>query len=222
MWQCQKVLRLVLVFCCLIEVHSISLGSKEKSWTRTFVVSPSFALKHRELRSSNGELLAIIPFSIVDYSFTVLLDNLSRNSCFSLTSSKLSTCVKLKNIIIIIVFVCGWSMSTVSAYWKYLLVDQRFCQLTVSNCCCDIIFAGSNSVNVFLGLGLPWVISTCYHAVRKTKYIVYSGNLTFSVVVFTAFGLICIFTLIARRLVSFFLTSLLCSCWEVVWLYGYF
>jgi len=67
---------------------------------------------------------------------------------------------------------------------------------------CDIIFAGSNSVNVFLGLGLPWVISTCYHAVRKTKYIVYSGNLTFSVVVFTTFGLICIFTLIARRLVS--------------------
>jgi len=66
---------------------------------------------------------------------------------------------------------------------------------------CDIIFAGSNSVNVFLGLGLPWVISTCYHAVRKTKYIVYSGNLTFSVVVFTTFGLICIFTLIARRLI---------------------
>lgn len=58
---------------------------------------------------------------------------------------------------------------------------------------------GSNSVNVFLGLGLPWVISTCYHAVKKTKYIVYSGNLTFSVVVFSAFGLICILTLIIRR-----------------------
>ena len=37
-----------------------------------------------------------------------------------------------------------------------------------------LLFAGSNSVNVFLGLGLPWVISTCYHAVKKTKYIVYS------------------------------------------------
>ncbi|KAL9986334.1 hypothetical protein ACROYT_G000471 [Oculina patagonica] len=60
---------------------------------------------------------------------------------------------------------------------------------------------GSNSVNVFLGLGLPWVISTCYHAVKKTKYIVYSGNLTFSVVVFSSFGLICIFTLIARRVI---------------------
>ncbi|KAJ7384559.1 hypothetical protein OS493_021190 [Desmophyllum pertusum] len=60
---------------------------------------------------------------------------------------------------------------------------------------------GSNSVNVFLGLGLPWVIATCYHAVKKTKYIVYSGNLTFSVVVFTSFGLICIFTLIIRRVI---------------------
>ena len=67
---------------------------------------------------------------------------------------------------------------------------------------CEIILAGSNSVNVFLGLGLPWVISTCYHAVKKTKYIVYSGNLTFSVVVFTTFGVICLFTLVARRLVS--------------------
>lgn len=58
---------------------------------------------------------------------------------------------------------------------------------------------GSNSVNVFLGLGLPWVISTCYHAVKKTKYIVYSGNLTFSVVIFSSFGLVCILTLVIRR-----------------------
>lgn len=63
-------------------------------------------------------------------------------------------------------------------------------------------FTGSNSVNVFLGLGLPWVISTCYHAVKKTKYIVYSGNLTFSVVVFLSFGLVCILTLVVRRWVS--------------------
>ena len=60
-------------------------------------------------------------------------------------------------------------------------------------------FTGSNSVNVFLGLGLPWVISTCYHAVKKTKYIVYSGNLTFSVVIFSSFGLVCILTLVIRR-----------------------
>ena len=57
-------------------------------------------------------------------------------------------------------------------------------------------------MNVFLGLGLPWVISTCYHAVKKTKYIVYSGNLTFSVLVFTTFGLICLATLVIRRMVS--------------------
>ena len=63
-------------------------------------------------------------------------------------------------------------------------------------------FTGSNSVNVFLGLGLPWVISTCYHAVKKTKYIVYSGNLTFSVVIFSSFGLVCILTLVIRRWVS--------------------
>ena len=74
--------------------------------------------------------------------------------------------------------------------------------LIMSSYMIPLLFAGSNSVNVFLGLGLPWVISTCYHAVKKTKYIVYSGNLTFSVLVFTTFGLICLATLVIRRMVS--------------------
>ena len=56
-------------------------------------------------------------------------------------------------------------------------------------------------MNVFLGLGLPWVISTCYHAMKRTKYIVYSGNITFSVVVFSAVGVTCLLTLILRRVV---------------------
>ena len=28
---------------------------------------------------------------------------------------------------------------------------------------------GSNSVNVFLGLGLPWTIAAIYHAIKVTK-----------------------------------------------------
>ncbi|EDO45642.1 predicted protein [Nematostella vectensis] len=58
---------------------------------------------------------------------------------------------------------------------------------------------GYNSVNVFLGLGLPWVMSTCYHAARGTVYKVSSGNLAFSVLVFALCGGVCLFLLVLRR-----------------------
>jgi hypothetical protein len=64
---------------------------------------------------------------------------------------------------------------------------------------------GSNSVNVFLGLGLPWVISVCYHAAMGTKFRVSSSNLSFSVLVYTSCGGCCLVILVLRRVVSCFL-----------------
>jgi Ca2+/Na+ antiporter len=65
---------------------------------------------------------------------------------------------------------------------------------------------GSNSVNVFLGLGLPWVIAVSWSSTYVGKdgnthpgYYVPSGSLGFSVVVFVACAIVCIFTLVARR-----------------------
>jgi len=43
---------------------------------------------------------------------------------------------------------------------------------------------GSNSVNVFLGLGLPWVIAVIYYQSSGDKFNVPAGNLAFSVIVF--------------------------------------
>eukprot|EP00494_Astrolonche_serrata_P023918 UN24176 len=43
---------------------------------------------------------------------------------------------------------------------------------------------GSNSVNVFLGLGLPWMIATIYHGIDDSDYKVSEGTLSFSVIVF--------------------------------------
>jgi len=83
---------------------------------------------------------------------------------------------------------------------------------------------GSNSVNVFLGLGLPWSIGAIYWAaVGQTdawkakyanearidfasleggsgKFIVVGGDLGFSVGLFTGLAVICIITLIGRRM----------------------
>ena len=62
---------------------------------------------------------------------------------------------------------------------------------------------GSNAVNVFLGLGLPWVLATLYYAAQKDKYpegyVVDAGSLGFSVLVFTVFALFCITALLVRR-----------------------
>eukprot|EP00435_Cladocopium_sp_Y103_P071653 s617_g38.t1 len=83
---------------------------------------------------------------------------------------------------------------------------------------------GSNSVNVFLGLGLPWSIGAIYWAAAGQtdawrekyanearidfssleggggKFIVVGGDLGFSVGLFTGLAVVCIVTLIARRI----------------------
>jgi solute carrier family 8 (sodium/calcium exchanger) len=65
---------------------------------------------------------------------------------------------------------------------------------------------GSNSVNVFLGLGLPWVIAAQY-AWNKNgiDYKVPAGDVAFSVFVFLVVAIVCFFVLIIRRVVSTFL-----------------
>lgn len=69
---------------------------------------------------------------------------------------------------------------------------------------------GSNSVNVFLGLGLPWVIATIYEENTtpaekgydsEGKYFVPSESLGFSVVVFIFCAFLCILLLVVRRFV---------------------
>jgi len=60
---------------------------------------------------------------------------------------------------------------------------------------------GSNSVNVFLGLGLPWCIASIYYqrCDPPTNYKVPSKGLDLSVALFLVASLIAIFLLVARR-----------------------
>lgn len=60
---------------------------------------------------------------------------------------------------------------------------------------------GSNSVNVFLGLGLPWAIAATYHAIKNgDDYMVPAGDLVFSVFIFLVVAIICFLILILRRI----------------------
>ena len=62
---------------------------------------------------------------------------------------------------------------------------------------------GSNSVNVFLGLGLPWVIASIYYQQQDppTNYNVPSKGLDLSVGVFLVCSLFAISFLVVRRLI---------------------
>ena len=64
---------------------------------------------------------------------------------------------------------------------------------------------GSNSVNVFLGLGLPWVLACWWRLEsRGTHYAVPSGSLKYSVMLFLCTSIVCFIVLILRRIVSNF------------------
>jgi Ca2+/Na+ antiporter len=71
--------------------------------------------------------------------------------------------------------------------------DDKYADAAVGN------VTGSNSVNVFLGLGLPWVIGALYSDGQGEVYRVPAGALAFSVVVFLITSTTCLFMLVARR-----------------------
>ena len=64
---------------------------------------------------------------------------------------------------------------------------------------------GSNSVNVFLGLGLPWVVAVTFesgkygHLPDYEGYYVPAAALGFNVVVFSCLAIVCIIFLLFRR-----------------------
>lgn len=58
---------------------------------------------------------------------------------------------------------------------------------------------GSNSVNVFLGLGLPWCIASFYWACKGEVFKVKAGNLSSSVLVYCLCAIVCISVLCLRR-----------------------
>merc|ERR1712029_675226 len=65
---------------------------------------------------------------------------------------------------------------------------------------------GSNSVNVFMGLGIPWMIASIYHAAKGTEegFVVEAGTLAFSVMVYTVCALLGLALLMARRFLPVF------------------
>ena len=58
---------------------------------------------------------------------------------------------------------------------------------------------GSNSVNVFLGLGLPWIIGSLYYEAEPGVFLVSKEGLSFSVMMYIIVSSLCLITLVVRR-----------------------
>lgn len=74
-------------------------------------------------------------------------------------------------------------------------VQERYADEAVGN------VTGSNSVNVFLGLGLPWVISSVYHVIKDEPMEIPSVGLDVTVALFVIVSLVGISILLIRRFV---------------------
>jgi len=68
---------------------------------------------------------------------------------------------------------------------------------------------GSNSVNVFIGLGLPWIIAAGYHSNKEVApgaspslYKINANGLTIAVIAYIGLSLLTFFTLMCRRAVA--------------------
>ncbi|XP_038974069.1 magnesium/proton exchanger 1 isoform X2 [Phoenix dactylifera] len=61
----------------------------------------------------------------------------------------------------------------------------------------------SNSVNIYIGIGIPWLIDTTYNfvAYQEPLYIENAGGLSFSLLVFFVTSACCIAVLVLRRLI---------------------
>jgi len=106
--------------------------------------------------------------------------------------------VGLKDSVTAITFVAlGTSLPDLFAS-KTAAAQERTADNSIGN------VTGSNSVNVFLGLGLPWVMASIYWTSKGETFHYPAGSLAFSVVIYTVCALICIGLILARRNLSFF------------------
>ena len=112
----------------------------------------------------------------------------------------LGCCINLKESVTAITFVAlGTSLPDTFASMT-AAKNAEYADSAIGN------ITGSNSVNVFLGLGLPWAIACTYwNSKGLGDYEVPAGDLAFSVFIFLMVALICFVILIGRRIVSIYI-----------------
>merc|ERR1711988_73070 len=129
------------------------------------------------------------------YTFVVSLIFIGVITCLVGDMAKMLGCVMgLKDSVTAITFVAlGTSLPDTFASMEATVSDET-ADAAITN------VTGSNSVNVFLGLGLPWTLAAVYWLAKDGKTFAYpAGGLVFSVIVYFAFAVACVVILYLRR-----------------------
>ncbi|ESP03914.1 hypothetical protein LOTGIDRAFT_91958, partial [Lottia gigantea] len=106
--------------------------------------------------------------------------------------------IDLKDEVTAITFVAlGTSLPDLFAS-RQAAINEKYADDSVGN------VTGSNSVNVFLGLGLSWVIAASYWSVKGQTFNVNAGSLSVSVILYTVCALLAILLLLIRRYTAVF------------------
>ncbi|KAJ8316782.1 hypothetical protein KUTeg_005666 [Tegillarca granosa] len=106
--------------------------------------------------------------------------------------------IDLKDLVTAITFVAlGTSLPDLFAS-KQAAAMEKTADCAIGN------VTGSNSVNVFLGLGFPWLIASIYWTSQGKTYEVPAGILSFSVTLYVICAVLGLALLVVRRYVGFF------------------
>lgn len=113
------------------------------------------------------------------------------------TASMFGCVIGLKPVVTAISFVAlGTSLPDTFAS-RQAALESKTADAAIGN------VTGSNSVNVFLGLGLPWMIATIYNKVKNDKaYDFPAGSLAFSIILYLCTSMTCFAILLSRRFCS--------------------
>ncbi|KAK7113072.1 sodium/calcium exchanger 1-like [Littorina saxatilis] len=80
---------------------------------------------------------------------------------------------------------------------KQAAVQEKYADNCIGN------VTGSNSVNVFMGVGVSWTIASIYWSAKGTTFEVQAGSLSFSVVLYVLCAVLALSFLMVRRYVPF-------------------
>ncbi|XP_061168049.1 sodium/calcium exchanger 3-like isoform X1 [Saccostrea echinata] len=106
--------------------------------------------------------------------------------------------IGLEKTVVAITFVAlGTSMPDTFAS-KTAAINEKYADSSIGN------INGSNAVNVFLGLGLPWLIASIYWEVKGESFTVPADTLVFSVILYSSCAILAILVLLVRRKVAAF------------------
>lgn len=149
-------------------------------WSLLFALVPPYEIAHGWI----AFICSLIFISGIAFVVTILTDLIS---CVTGINS----------------YVIAFTALAAGTSWPDLVASKIAAerQITADSAIANITC--SNSVNIYIGIGIPWLIDTSYNFVkyRQPLYIQNTAGLSFSLLVFFATSFICITILVLRRLI---------------------